>query len=210
LNGVLWFKVFYGGLWQNLHHVFRCATCKQGRYTWKRVGTSESWHTVCLIFGRDGIGLTMSKVCLLSVIKRKWFIWVKPSGCVIYRVAHLVCCTPRWSQSVIFLPWFEPNLYSFKVSSRPLSSCIWSYLLKYRLASFYIFIFCQEISLFVWENTNYRVIFIKFASGMDVFELVMGPGPKFLVWVGSIFLLLGSGQPSLVWIWVSNIFPENS
>jgi len=32
---------------------FWCLTCKQGRYSWKRVDTPENWHSVCLIFGRD-------------------------------------------------------------------------------------------------------------------------------------------------------------
>jgi len=36
-----------------LTHVLWCATCKQGRYTWRRVDTPESWHTVCLIFGSE-------------------------------------------------------------------------------------------------------------------------------------------------------------
>jgi len=53
-----YFKVFKCVLWwfttkfAPLTRVFRCGTCKQGRHTWKRVDTLESWPTVCLIFGR--------------------------------------------------------------------------------------------------------------------------------------------------------------
>jgi len=53
--------VFTSVLWQfmtkfpPLTYVFRCATYKQGWYTRKRVDTPESWHTVCLIFGREVI-----------------------------------------------------------------------------------------------------------------------------------------------------------
>jgi len=52
------FKVFTPVLWwfatkfAPLACVFRCALCKQGRYTRKKVDTPESWHSVCLIFGR--------------------------------------------------------------------------------------------------------------------------------------------------------------
>jgi len=53
------YKMFTRVLWwfvmkfAPLTCVFRCATCKQGRYIWKWVDTPESRHIVCLIFSRD-------------------------------------------------------------------------------------------------------------------------------------------------------------
>jgi len=43
------------------------------------------------------------------------------------------------------------------------------------------------------------------------FLLVMGQGQKFWPGLGRVnFLLLGSGHPSLVWVWVWKISPKNT
>jgi len=84
------FKVFTRVLWQfmtkfaALTDVCRCAMCKQGWYTWKQLDTSESWHTLCLIFGRVGKYRTLHEQAgsdpKLLVIKIKYIEGERP-GC---------------------------------------------------------------------------------------------------------------------------------
>jgi len=66
---IVWcLHVFYGNLRQNLHHKHlhsRVTPRKQRQYTWKRVDTSESWHTSVSCFGR----VTFKVVVLLNVMK---------------------------------------------------------------------------------------------------------------------------------------------
>jgi len=60
---------FYGGLQYNLHHWQVYSGVPQvnvGKTGKTRVDTSESWHTMCLIFGRVGNKLTMN--CLTALI----------------------------------------------------------------------------------------------------------------------------------------------
>jgi len=47
------------------------------------------------------------------------------------------------------------------------------------------------------KGTVFSIIFIDDYLS----ELEMGPGQTFLTWVRSIFLWLGLGQPSMVWVW---------
>jgi len=57
-----------------LAHTFWCAKCKQIETGKPRVDTPESWHTVCLIFGRN-MTLTLFQI-LVKVIAKK------PQGCL--------------------------------------------------------------------------------------------------------------------------------
>jgi len=55
--------MYYGGLEQNLHHLHRYSSVlrvNRGKKGKMRVDQPESWHTVCLTFGR---GFNKETIC---------------------------------------------------------------------------------------------------------------------------------------------------
>jgi len=61
--------------------------------------------------------------------------------------------------------------------------------------------FCTDFSN---VNSHTKILFHQYLEQL-YYSIVMGLGQKILTWVGSNFVAqVGSGQPSLVWVWIWN------